>query len=123
MSAVNERRLVDSVRPILSGEIEQGPKGFGPAESWIGSPLNEKRQVGSITGRARDQRDNTVQTAHRSANAKSRQNGTISLRSTTKSLRDKHEEGSDEQTRFHQSEHSGTCSRHDSCRQQRDGSG
>jgi hypothetical protein len=33
-----------------------------------------------------------------------------------RSLRDKHEEGSDEQTRFHQSEHSGTCSRHDSCR-------
>src|SRR5262245_9021585 len=37
-----------------------------------------------------------------------------------RSLRDKHErEGSDEQTRFHQSEHSGTCSRHGSCRWQR----
>src|SRR5204863_5219650 len=40
-----------------------------------------------------------------------------------RSLPDKHEEGSDEKTRFHQSEHSGTCSRHDSCRCQRDGSG
>jgi hypothetical protein len=37
-----------------------------------GSRLIEKRQVGSIIGQARDQRDNTVQTAHRSGNAKSR---------------------------------------------------
>jgi phytoene dehydrogenase-like protein len=38
-------------------------------------------------------------------------------------LFDEHEEGSDEQTRFHQSEHSGICSRHDSCRWRREGSG
>src|SRR5262252_412965 len=37
-----------------------------------GSRLIEKRQVGSIIGRARDQRDNTIQTAHRRGNVKSR---------------------------------------------------
>jgi len=37
-----------------------------------GNRLIEKRQVGSIIGQVRDQRDNTVQTAHRSGNAKSR---------------------------------------------------
>src|SRR5215510_6863821 len=40
-----------------------------------------------------------------------------------RSLRDKHEGGSDEQTRFHPSEHRGTCSRHDPCRWQREGGG
>ena len=90
---------------------------------WIGSRLIEMRQVGSIMGRARDRRDNTVQTAHRSGNAKSRKNGTIRCGEPRRSLRGIHEEGSDEQTRFHQSEHSGTCSRHDSCRWQREGSG
>jgi hypothetical protein len=35
----------------------------------------------------------------------------------------KHEEGCDEQTRFHQGGRSGTCGRHNSCRGQREGSG
>ena len=50
------------------------------ARCAAGSRLIEKRQVGSIIGRARDQRGNTIQTTHRSGNAKSRQNGTISMR-------------------------------------------
>ena len=115
-NAVNEGRLADSVRPILSREVDEAqralalPKVGLTALSFRGDRLDPSQARPAIGDT----------TPSRPPIAAEMQNHAKMVQSACgeprRSLRGKHEEGSDEQTRFHQSEHGGTCCRHDSCR-------
>src|SRR5215475_9081107 len=88
----NSRRFMAVCHPISIYEVEvSSPWNAGSAPPIASEIQNHVKMVQSACGEPR------------------------------RSLRDKHEGGSDEQTRFHPSEHRGTCSRHDPCRWQREG--